>query len=191
MKMDKERKQKINEYLLGVRAGDRSSLTKLHTELSATIWHIAIKYLRVERDADDLVQDFWGEIEKIAQGFLIPVNAYSYLCKVATRKAINRFHKLHKIEKAKVTAVDYTLFERDNLEDDEDRDTIISLEEAISKLDEIEIIVIQSTFFEEKTVREIAIELNTSKSNVSKIKIRAIAKLREALGVEPDDDDDK
>lgn len=190
--MDKERKQRINEYLLGVRAGDRSSLTKLHAELSATIWHIAIKYLRVERDADDLVQDFWSEIEKIAQGFLIPVNAYSYLCKVATRKAINRFHKLHKIEKAKVTAVDYTLFERDNLDDDdEDRDTIICLEEAISKLDEIEIIVIQSTFFEEKTVREIAIELNTSKSNVSKIKIRAIAKLKEALGVESEDDDNE
>lgn len=188
--MEQDKKQKINEYLLGVKMGDRASLTKLHCELSATIWHIAIKYLRSEQDADDLAQNFWSDIFDIAQGFIIPVNAYSYLCKIATRKAINRFHQLHRIENAKVSAVDYSLYKRDESDCTDDRDDFISLEMAISQLDDDEVIVIQSTYFEDKTIREVASELDTSKSNISKIKKKAIEKLRKILSIDMVDDGD-
>lgn len=42
----------------------------LHEEISPTIRYIALKYLKNDFDADDLVQDFWADIYKIAAPFI-------------------------------------------------------------------------------------------------------------------------
>ena len=48
----------------------------LYELMSPTIRYIALKYLKNESEADDLVQDFWYDIKKYANGFLIYKNAY-------------------------------------------------------------------------------------------------------------------
>lgn len=166
--MDNDRKQEINNYLCGVRSGDRESLSRLHKALSATVWHIAFKYLHNKDDADDLAQDFWLNIRKIANGFRLSKNAFAYLCQVVSRMAINRFHKLNKTERAEARFVDYSRLEC-NVHIDEKVEIDDALDRAISKLGERDGRIFQLAYFEDKTVREIAKEVNLSKSQVSVI----------------------
>lgn len=175
--MNKERKDTINKYLLGVRSGDEHCLELLYEEISPTIRYIALKYLRNDFDADDLVQDFWADIHNIAAGFIFLQNAFSYLSKVMTRRAINRYKSLNRQKQKIVGYVDYESVKQyiTNMEQMEINDAV---EAAMKKLTETEKIIIQLTYFEEKKVREIAKELKISKSQVSKLKIGAIEKMK-------------
>jgi len=178
--MDKERKDAINKHLLGVKSGDVRSLELLYEEISPAIWHIALKYLQNELDAEDLVQDFWADIERIAAGFKFLQNGFSYLCKVMTRMALNRYKSLHS---RKIKQVQYVDYEKFCLATD-DTDSIelnFSIESAMNKLSEKERTIIQLTYFEDKTVREIAKELKISKSQVSELKLTAIDKMKAEL----------
>lgn len=178
--MDKDRKDTINKYLLGVKSGDDFSLDFLYEEISPTIRHIALKFLKNDFDADDLVQDFWADIYKIARGFIFSINAFSYLCKVMTRRAINRCKSLNR---RKINQIQYVEYKKLGLAagDGKTSEQNLHIEAAMSKLSETEIAIIQLTYFEEKTVREIAKELKKSKSHVSKLKINAVDKMKAEL----------
>ena len=76
--MDKEPREYLNVLLIKVRQGDDDSISHLYELMSPTIRYIALKYLKNESEADDLVQDFWYDIKKYANGFLIYKNAYGY-----------------------------------------------------------------------------------------------------------------
>lgn len=175
--MDKERKYTINKYLLGVKSGDKHCLDFLYDEISPTIRYIALKYLQNDFDADDLVQDFWADIQKIATGFVFSQNAFSYLCKVMTRRAINRYKSITRQNQKTVGYVDYESIKQYTV-DTEQMEINDGVEAAMKKLTETERIIIQLTYFEEKTVREIAKELKISKSQASKLKIEAIEKMK-------------
>lgn len=79
--MDIKKKNEITNCLKGVKNGDESALVSLYDLISPTLRFIALKYLRNETDAEDLEQDFWIHISKIAEKFSYFQNAYSYLCK--------------------------------------------------------------------------------------------------------------
>lgn len=175
--MDKERIHAINKYLLGVRSGDKTCLDLLYGEISPTIRHIALKYLKNDFDADDLVQDFWADIQTIAMGFIFSQNAFSYLCKVMTRRAINRYKSITRQNKKSVGYVDYESIMQ-YTSDTEQMEINDGVEAAMKKLTEIERIIIQLTYFEGKTVREIAKELKISKSQACQLKIEAIEKMK-------------
>lgn len=176
----KERKDAINKYLLGVRSGDKLCLELLYEEISPTVRYIALKYLKNEADADDLVQDFWADIYKISAGFISLQNAFGYLCKVMTRRAINRYKALSRQKERIVRYVDYEIMGTYTL-DMEQLEINDAVETAMKKLTETERIIIQLTYFEEKTVRAIAKELKISKSQVSKLKIAAIEKMKSEM----------
>ncbi|MCX7972721.1 MAG: sigma-70 family RNA polymerase sigma factor [bacterium] len=63
----------------------------------------------------------------------------------------------------------------------EERDIKILIQEAISKLDPLEKIVISLKFFEGLTQEEIAKKLNTIQVNISRIQSKALKKIKEAL----------
>ncbi len=180
--MDKATKEEINEYINGIKTGDDHCLEMLYSTISANVRHIALKYLKNEFDADDLVQDFWADIHKISLGFIFNQNGFSYLCKVMTRRAINRYRQIHREKCQKIDFVDYQNLEHCVAKDDiENCERNIVLDNAIAQLSKMEKIVIQLVYFEDKTVREIAKELKISKSQVSNIKIAAIEKLKKEL----------
>ncbi len=196
--MDKPTKDAINGYVNGVKTGDKVSLELLYSAVSSTIRHIALRYLKNEPDADDLVQDFWADIYKISLGFVFCQNAFSYLCKVITRRALNRYKKIHRERCQNIEYVDYrhlnscaqpenlVKYQQPSTADDaieklEQEELNLVVDQAIDRLSSIEKIIIQMVFFEDKTVREIARELKISKSLVSKQKIIAIEKLKTLL----------
>lgn len=180
--MDKEIKKSLNELLLRVRQGDKDSILCLYELMSPTIRYIALKYLKNESEADDLVQDFWYDIKKFANGFLIHKNAYGYLCKVMTRQALNRLKKLNRQIQNNMEYVDYLKVKNYQTED---LMKVVGLRNDINvamlKLTDIQQIIIQETYFEDKTIRQIAKDIGISKTQVGRLKNEAIEILKNEL----------
>ena len=77
--MDRGTKESLNDLLVRVREGDEGSVDELYGIMAPTVRYIALKYLRIESDADDLVRDVWLDIHKYAQKLYLITNTYSYL----------------------------------------------------------------------------------------------------------------
>lgn len=178
-KMSKVDVNLVNKCLFKIAYGDEKAVTVLFHALSPTLRYIARKYIPDKEQAEDLVQDFWADIEKIAKGFVRAENGFNYLVKVMNRRAINRYKKLSK-EKARVRPVDFELDGR--CEDFSEKYALQQMvQSALEKLEEVERIIIEESYFENKTVREIGKDLNIPKSTVARIKQKALDKLKTLL----------
>ena len=180
--MDVKKRNEITNCLKGVKNGDERALVSLYDLISPTLRFISLKYLRNETDAEDLEQDFWIHISKIAEKFSYFQNAYSYLCKVMTNMAINRYKKLHDGKEVCIEYVDYNKIY--SYEDTESVDQRMAVQNAINRLEPDERIVIQLSAFEDKTITQIAKEIGMSKSAVGRLKLSAQEKLKNYLGNE-------
>lgn len=180
--MDIKKRNEITNCLKGVKNGDERALVSLYDLISPTLRFIALKYLRNETDAEDLEQDFWIHISKIAEKFSYFQNAYSYLCKVMTNMAINRYKRLHDGKEVSIEYVDYNKIY--SYEDTESADQRMAVQNAINRLEPDERIVIQLSAFEDKTITQIAKEIGMSKSAVGRLKLSAQEKLKNYLETE-------
>ena len=179
--MTEEKNKRIHEILMKIKVERASEhVEALYDLISPAINHIGLKYLHDAEAAKELAQDFWADIYKTADRYSFYKNANAYLCRVATNMAINRYNKL-KRENAYVTYVDYSDVNISDGNDAEAYELRLSVEQAMRTLDEVERIIIQSTYFEGKTVRGIAEELGMSKSQVGRLKSQALEKLKEFL----------
>lgn len=177
--MDRFKREEVNVALSGVKNRDENALLSLYNLIGHTIRYIAFKYMKNTADAEDLEQDFWADIYKIADKFLYFTNGFGYLCKVMTNMSINSYRKLYGKGKIDIEYVDYELVDPCATDDDfEGVDNRITIRKAINKLDDIEKIVIQLTIFEDKTISQIGKELGISKSRVGRIKLAAQNKLK-------------
>ncbi len=180
--MNADKKKLINKCLIGIKNRDKECLDLLYDLIAPTIRYISLKYLKNTNDADDLVQDFWADIFRLADNFVLIQNGFRYLCKAMTRKALNRCEKIGREKNKFVELVEY-----DKLKNNEiinftpEIDLKIAVESVMEELDEIEKIVVQKTYFEDKAIREIAKELKCSKSQVGRIKLEAQDKLKQGL----------
>lgn len=176
--IDKDTKDKIALYLQLIKRGDNSAVEKLHSIIAPTLRYIALKYIHDSFAADDVVQDFWGNIYKLSKGFIYNQNAFSYLCKIMTRMSIN-YYKKNISDAVKIQYVDYSKI--DIFYKDIDNETVhlrIAVSQALDSLNEREKIVIQETYFESQTVRQIAKTLGISKSSVANIRNSALSKMK-------------
>ena len=150
----------------------------LYDLIGPTIRHIGLKYLHDADLADDFVQDFWADIFQISDQYIFSFNAYAFLCKIATNRAIDRYRKL-KGEAAYVSYIEYSQYPQLGTATDHDLHLAVSM--ALQQLPEVQRIIIQSTYFEEKTVRQIAAELKMSRSQVGRLKQQALKMLKNHL----------
>lgn len=176
--MDTKGKQEITKALLAVKNREEYAVERLYELVGHTIRYIAFKYLKNIEDAEDLEQDFWADIYRIADKFFFFENGFGYICKVMNNMAVNRYKKLRGTNKVKISYVDYTQIDSINLDCFNDIDEKVIIREAIRKLEEKERIILQLTYFEDMTIMKIARELKMSKSAVGRIKIAAINKLK-------------
>lgn len=173
-----DRNKKVNECLLRLQKyGTSEYVEALYDLIGPAIRHIGLKYLHDSDLADDFVQDFWADIYQITDQYLFGFNAHAYLCKVAANRAIDRYRKL-KGEAARVSYVDYSQIHSETASDQALR---LAVNHAMHQLPEIQRIIIQSTYYEQQTVRQIAAELKISKSQVSRLKAEALEKLKDYL----------
>ena len=175
----KQKRIEISNCLIGVKKRDNESLDKLYYLIGYTIRNIALKYLKNEEDAQDLEQDFWANIYTFADKYVYISNAFSYLCRIMTRMALNRYLKLHGEKQRIVNFVDYNkIHSFDENETIARIDNRIAVQSALNKLDETSQKVMQIRIFEDKTIEQIANDLKISKSEVGRIKLNAEEKLK-------------
>ncbi len=179
--MDKESIQLINLYLNRLKNGDDSFLEPLHKLVGPTLRYIALKYLKNDFDTNDLLQDFWLDIHKISSKFIFNYNGFSYLCKIMTRMAINRYNKNKKVYE---NSIEYMKSTTINMNQDIDVETLLivdSVNEALRNLSPEEQCIIKLAYFEDKTIRQIGKELNMPKSNVGRMLLDSKEKMKEQL----------
>ena len=175
--MDKKQ-EKINMLLRKIKH-ERSveAIEQLYNIINKSIRHIGLKYLHNEAFTDDMIQDFWADIYNISDRFTFWGSGEAYLSKIAKNRALNLYKKIHGRE-SKIIFVDYAEIADP---DSNNINLVICVNEAIKKLNKTEQIIIQSIYFENKTIREIAIEMKMSKSTVQRHKDEAIKKLKKEL----------
>jgi len=172
---ERNRVEKLVRY---IKAGKIKYIKELHYQISIPIRHIALKYLHNCIEVEDLVQDFWKDMEQILESYHYNKNAYGYLCKVIKNRAIDRYRQLNRHATVNIEKVDYEQYINKNELSVEEVDLYISINQGIKELPNIQAIIIQSIYFEKKTIREIAKELNMSKSEVDRQKHNAIIYLK-------------
>lgn len=176
--MDTQDKQEITMALLAIKNREEYAVERLYKLVGHTIRYIAFKYLKNIEDAEDLEQDFWADIYRIADKFFFLKNGFGYICKVMNNMAVNRYKKLHRTNRIEVSYVDYAKIDGARFNFVGEIDDLILIREEIAKLEEKERIILQLTYFEDMTIMQIARELKMSKSVVGRIKIAAINKLK-------------
>lgn len=178
MNSHQQKIKNVNNALEKIRKGETDGVTELYHEMSHTLRYIALKYLRNDAEADDLVQDFWADIDYIADKFIYIRNGFAYLCKVMNRRAINRYKLITGRKEVNVGYVDYATLDTRHTDSLETRDLQISIESAMQMLDVHEKIIIQETYFEDKNIRQIAKDIGMSKSKVGRLKQSALKKMK-------------
>lgn len=181
--MKKSEVKDINKLLVELKDNGNGDLVKsLYFLVQPSLQHIALKYLRNTFDAEDICQEFWGNIYKYANKYIYPMNGFSYLCKIMTNITINRYHLIKNTnERVQPGFVDYSKMLISSSLTEEEIEKRQLVEYALSSLSNTEKIIIQSIFFENKTTREIAKELNISIGLVSKLKKSALLKMKDRL----------
>ncbi len=178
--MTEKDKELINNYIKRIKKGDVESVENLHSLFSPRLYFIAIKYFKGE-DVKDFVQDFWSNIQKICWGYRLVINGFNYLIKSAENLARNKYNKEKRIKRTEpVTLEDikhYAYAETD-IERIEQNELI---ETFFKQLPEIEIKIIFGLFFEEKTIRQVAKELDIPRATVGYKKLMALQKLKTYL----------
>lgn len=178
--MDRDAKEALNALLTRIKEGDEGAVAEVHDIMAPTVRYIALKYLSDADEADDSVQDFWLGIRDYARGFRVRKNAFSYLCRIMTRIAINRYRQLNRHRDIEVRYVDYT-----EVACADDSTEAVALradvEAAMKKLTTTQRIVIQQTVFEDMTVRQSAKILGKSKTQIARLKNSATEILKREL----------
>ena len=195
--MDKVTENAINKCLKEIKKGERESVNTLYDLIAPYIRYIALQYTDDNNifDADDLVQDFWRDIFKIAAKFVAGRNGYAFLCGIMQKRARDFNRKHNNRSAVSLRYIDFAALSYD----DENVDFALAelkhvVGKAIDELPENEKTVLQLSYFMNMSVREIAHELNIPKSTVGRLKIAAENALRKKLAyLFPDssDNDDR
>ena len=168
--------EKLNRLILAVADGHADCLDGIYALAGGRMFAVAISV--VGRDyAEDVLHESFIKIARFAKRYRGD-SPYGWLTKIVRNTALDflRARNLHlevsTEEFFSLSSLDYSPDKRDNA---------IMLEQAISKLDRDERKIIYYVYYLDMTVREIAAELNLSKSAVQRIKERAEKNLKSFL----------
>ena len=183
--MEKTQAKNINDAIKRVQKADKNAVYELHELMGSTPYFIALRYLRNENDAKDLVQDFWYNIYNITAKMLFVSSGFNYLCKTIENMCRMELRKRKSSPSSCCDIENLKIGDESQISKVEDEmvmnDSLQLLDKALKEMTDTECEVISCIFFENKTIRATAQELHRSKSDVDRIKDRAVAKLNDFL----------
>lgn len=169
--------EKLNRLIIAVANGFSDCLDGILEIAGGRMFAVAVSI--VGRDyAEDVVHDSFIKIARFAKRYSREMNPYGWIMKIVRNTALD-FIKSEKAHPQVSTEEFFSLSSCDY--SPEKRENAIALEQALSKLDESERRIIFYTYYLDMTVREIADELNLSKSAVQRLKDKAEEKLKSLL----------
>ena len=169
--------EKLNSLIIAVANGSAESLDGILQLAGGRMLAVALSY--VGRDcAEDVLHDSFIKIARFAGGYRRGMNPYGWIMKIVKNTALDYI----KSKKAHPEVSQEEFFSLSSLDySPERRENAIVLEQAMKKLDGDERKIIYYVYYLDMTVREIADELNMSKSAVQRLKDKAEEKLKNLL----------
>ena len=169
--------EKLNRLIIAVANGSADSLDGILHLAGGKMLAVALGI--VGRDyAEDVLHDSFIKIARFARSFRPGMNAYGWIMKIVKNTALDYL----KSKKIRAEVSEDALYSLSSLDySPERRESAIMLEAALSKLERDERKIIYMTYYLDMTVREIAGELNMSKSAVQRLKDKAEEKLKNLL----------
>ena len=179
--MDEKTLRQVNKCIVDISDGEVSSLETLSSLVSARMLSVALSVLHNRVLAEDAVQDAFVKIVDNASRFNAGTNGYAWICKITQNCALNvlRRERRHRAEN-----IDDCFFLADPSDPFGLSENTVTLQNALSVLDETEKKVVYQKYFMDFTVRDIAASLGMSKSTVQRTLDRAENKLRAYLSDE-------
>ena len=169
--------EKLNRLILAVADGFADCLDGILKLAGGRMMAVAVSI--VGRDyAEDVLHDSFIKIARFAKSYRRGTSPYGWLMKIVRNTALdflkskNRRKEVSEEEFFALSSLDYSPERKENA---------IALEQALSRLEPDERKIIYYIYYLDMTVREIADELNMSKSAVQRLKDKAEAKLKNEL----------
>lgn len=169
--------EQLNRLILAVADGNADCLDGIYNVAGKRMYAVALGI--VGRDnAEDVLHDSFIKIARFAHLYRRGMNPFGWVLKIVRNTALDFIRSRRNL--AEVSTEEF--YALSSLEySPERKENAVMLEQALSKLEPDEKKVIYYTYYFDMTVREIAAELNLSKSAVQRTKDRAEAKLKNLL----------
>ena len=169
--------EKLNRLILAVANGFTDCLDGILRLAGGQMMAVALSI--VGRDcAEDVLHDSFIKIVRFAKRYKPGMSPYGWIMKIVRNTALD-YLKAKKVKNEVSTDEFFSLSSSDY--SPEKRENAIVLEQALKKLDGDERKIIYYIYYLDMTVREIAEELNMSKSAVQRLKDKAEEKLKNLL----------
>lgn len=173
--MQNDDNSKLNRLLIAVANGHADCLDGIYN-IAGKRMFAAATALAGRDDAEDIVHDSLIKIARFAYRYKREDNPFGWILKIVRNTALD-FLRARKPQTSaeefySLTSSDYS---------PEKLDEAVTLEVAISKLESSEKQVIYLKYFVDMTVREIAAELNLSKSSAQRLIEKAEQSLKNLL----------
>lgn len=188
-----DKRSQTNLYIKQIRRGEYSAVESLYRLIGNDLYFRAFHYTKDSSAADDLMQDFWLNIDVYCKKIAVVSHGYAYLMRCFDNLCKDRLRK-EKTERAHLTDLDIEQFESLMATDEEldlrQRLLRHSFDKAASKMTDLQ----KKVFVMLKygyPIRRIAEDVGLSKSSVDRVKKEVFLIVREVLiedGWDKDDD---
>jgi RNA polymerase sigma-70 factor (ECF subfamily) len=189
-----------NQLIKRAQAGDTEAFSRLAQGFERRIYSLALHFTRDPHDAEDLAQEVWLKAFRALDTFRGEASFYTWLRQIMVNTFLNhrRGEALHYREarindafaEAEPETLDELSFMLDgrarSVEEDYERKLLVNgVMQALGKLTPQQRLIFLLKHREGMTYEEISKAFGCSTGTVKKSLYRAVAKLREQLGVQP------
>jgi RNA polymerase sigma-70 factor, ECF subfamily len=181
------------------RQGDREAFGTLARRFERRVYSLALFYTRNHGDAEDLAQEVWLKVYRHLQSFRGESSFYTWLRQITVNTFLNhRRSSLRHVggegqtlRLVEIETVDYEdtlrLARSRDMEDDLHQKMMVErVGEALSELTPQQRLIFSLKHIEGMTYEEISVALNCSTGTIKKSLFRAVQKLRQHLGINPE-----
>jgi RNA polymerase sigma-70 factor (ECF subfamily) len=190
-----------NQLIKSAQAGDREAFSSLAQRFERRVYTLALYYTRERADAEDLAQEVWLKVYRALHTFKGEASFYTWLRQIMVNTFLNHRRKeifrwgdhhataleLDANDDAGSDLLNSQLDKRAaGVEEEYDRRILVErVFQALGELTAQQRLIFLLKHREGMTYEEIAKTFNCSTGTIKKTLFRAVAKLRQQLGVEP------
>ena len=181
--MDRESIDKVNNCIKRIGEGDIECVSILHEIIGSILFFKAYKYFRNKEESEDLVQEFWMNIQKYCIKFRYIQNGYGYLLKTFDNLALMKLRQLKRVP-IPIDLDTIINYEKENVKLDlSERQTALrdTINRCRKDFSDLERKIFALTCYEDKTIREITKEVDASRSTIHRLRQKIMEILENAL----------
>ncbi len=176
--MEEKERERINVLIKRIALGEENALTELYNAVGGRMLSVALSIAGDRASAEDVLQDAFLSIVKNARKFRYYQNGYGWACTIVRNTALNYIKARNR---RRCDNIDDLCFLASDTSVEDEATAGVTVREAIARLDKKQRAAIYYKYYEDLTVRQIAVKIGVSKSQADRIVKEAEAALRRII----------